>query len=249
MLNKQETLKIGKTRRLLVPQAWLILPAAEQKLHLSFSDGSDDETCELHEGGLVLLDQSLVTPLTGDISFRSLKMELFSKLLAFADGAGLVETSDEKTNRWLQFSPEYRSIWGDRKRCECWFLQQIMMPSLEFRALVPLLRKSESYWLISFLLAQSTSGNTMRTLGGNYGVSYSHFRRLCRQALGNRAKSELRNWRMAQSLLNGVEGWGSITQLAVNNGYSSPSHFSNEIKELIGVSPRKLSNILQLADK
>lgn len=70
----------------------------------------------------------------------------------------------------------------------------------------------------------------MRMLGEDYGVSYTHFRRLCSRALGGKAKSELRNWRMAQSLLNSVEGHENITQLAVNHGYSSPSHFSSEIK-------------------
>ncbi|EAA3124006.1 AraC family transcriptional regulator InvF, partial [Salmonella enterica subsp. enterica] len=162
---------------------------------------------------------------------------------------GLVDTTYAESDKWVLLSPEFRAIWQDRKRCEYWFLQQIITPSPAFNKVLALLRKSESYWLVGYLLAQSTSGNTMRMLGEDYGVSYTHFRRLCSRALGGKAKSELRNWRMAQSLLNSVEGHENITQLAVNHGYSSPSHFSSEIKELIGVSPRKLSNIIQLADK
>lgn len=162
--------------------------------------------------------------------FRPLKIEVLSKLLAFIDGAGLVDTTYAESDKWVLLSPEFRAIWQDRKRCEYWFLQQIITPSPAFNKVLALLRKSESYWLVGYLLAQSTSGNTMRMLGEDYGVSYTHFRRLCSRALGGKAKSELRNWRMAQSLLNSVEGHENITQLAVNHGYSSPSHFSSEIK-------------------
>ncbi|MGL6148964.1 MAG: helix-turn-helix domain-containing protein, partial [Plesiomonas sp.] len=78
---------------------------------------------------------------------------------------------------------------------------------------------------------------------------YSHFRRLCRHALGSAAKAELRDWRMARSLLDVVEGQENLTQVAIKHGYASSSHFSNEIRELLGVSPRGLSNIIQLASK
>lgn len=249
MLNTQEVLKEGEKRRVRSPEAWFIQTCSAQKLHMSFSEGQHNESCLIQEGALLFIEQAVVAPVSGDLVFRLLKIEVLSKLLAFIDGAGLMDTTYAEPDKWVLLSPEFRAIWQDRKRCEYWFLQQIITPSPAFNKVLALLRKSESYWLVGYLLAQSTSGNTMRMLGEDYGVSYTHFRRLCSRALGGKAKSELRNWRMAQSLLNSVEGHENITQLAVNNGYSSPSHFSNEIKELIGVSPRKLSNIIQLADK
>lgn len=108
--------------------------------------------------------------------------------------------------------------------------------------------ESESYWLVGYLLAQSTSGKFHR---------WECWRRLWRfipissfvqRALGGKAKSELRNWRMAQSLLNSVEGHENITQLAVNHGYHRLT-FSSEIKELDRRFRREISNIIQLADK
>lgn len=223
MLNTQEVLKEGEKRKIRSPEAWFIQTCSAQKLHMSFSESRHNENCLIQEGALLFCEQAVVAPVSGDLVFRPLKIEVLSKLLAFIDGAGLVDTTYAESDKWVLLSPEFRAIWQDRKRCE--------------------------YWLVGYLLAQSTSGNTMRMLGEDYGVSYTHFRRLCSRALGGKAKSELRNWRMAQSLLNSVEGHENITQLAVNHGYSSPSHFSSEIKELIGVSPRKLSNIIQLADK
>lgn len=249
MLNTQEILKEGEKRRIRNPEAWFMQTCSAQKLHMSFYGGRDNETCLIQEGAMLFIEQAIVTPVSGDLVFRPLKIEVLSKLLAFIDGTGLMDTTYAEPDKWVLLSPEFRAIWQYRKRCEYWFLQQIITPSPVFNKILTLLRKSESYWLVGYLLAQSTSGSTMRMLGEDYGVSYTHFRRLCSRALGGKAKSELRNWRMAQSLLDSVEGHENITQLAVNNGYSSPSHFSNELKELIGVSPRKLSNIIQLADK
>ncbi len=77
----------------------------------------------------------------------------------------------------------------------------------------------------------------MRMLGRDYGV-IPIFRRLCGKALGGKAKSELRNWRMA-SLLNSVEGHGNITQLALIMVTHRLHIFSKvRIKELIGAFRR-----------
>ena len=62
--------------------------------------------------------------------------------------------------------------------------------------------------------------------------------------MGAAAKSELRDWRMARSLLDVVERQGTLTEVALKHGYSSSSHFSNEIRQLFGVSPRGLTNII-----
>lgn len=68
--------------------------------------------------------------------FRPLKIEVLSKLLAFIDGAGLVDTTYAESDKWVLLSPEFRAIWQDRKRCEYWFCSKLLR----------LLRPSIRYW-------------------------------------------------------------------------------------------------------
>ncbi|OHX10893.1 transcriptional regulator InvF [Chromobacterium sphagni] len=197
---------------------------------------------------MLLLDRLELTVLSGRLSFQPLRLEALTKLLSFVDEARDAEQqADERRCALLPLRGD--EVWSDRRGCEYWFLRQVLAPEEPFSALLSLLRRSESYWLVRFLLAQSACGDKLQELGERYGVSYSHFRRLCRNALGNAAKTELRDWRMARSLLDVAEGGDSLTQVALKHGYASSSHFSNEIKGLIGVSPRGLSNIIQLATK
>lgn len=63
-----------------------------------------------------------------------------------------------------------------------------------------------------------------------YGVSYSHFRRLCSYALGGKVKTELCGWRVARAVLEIIEGNSDMTTIAHKYGYSSSSHFSAEVK-------------------
>ena len=110
--------------------------------------------------------------------------------------------------------------------------------------LASFLRRTEWYWLIRFLLNESVNNGKLHELGARYGLSYSHFRRLCRNALGNSAKSELRGWRIARALLDVVEEGQSLTQVAMRYGYASSSHLSNDIRDAFGVSPRGLWNMI-----
>lgn len=58
--------------------------------------------------------------------------------------------------------------------------------------LLPVICAAVSIISCLVLLEQSYGGEKLQDLAGRYGVSVSHFRRLCRQALGGAAKSELR---------------------------------------------------------
>ncbi|HHJ1147121.1 TPA: helix-turn-helix domain-containing protein [Proteus mirabilis] len=82
-------------------------------------------------------------------------------------------------------------------------------------------------------------------IGERYGVSGTHFRRLCKRYLGNCGKSQLRSWRAASSILTTLSTDESLTQIAVDNGFSSASHFSNEIKTLFGITPTEFRRIGQ----
>ncbi|PXX53978.1 transcriptional regulator, AraC family [Pseudomonas sp. LAMO17WK12:I10] len=132
---------------------------------------------------------------------------------------------------------------------ESWYVTQAWKNSSVYKAFSCLLRESESYRLLQFLLEHASAGEKLQDLAPVYGVSVSHFRRLCHQALGGTAKSELRDWRVAKALLSMVEGAHSLTSIAYEHGYSSSSHFSKEIRDLVGVAPSHLVDIIRLSSE
>ncbi|POB00620.1 AraC family transcriptional regulator InvF [Chromobacterium sinusclupearum] len=251
VLHFQETLGEGGKRVVTAQEVWLAHEIIGRPAVLTLVSDGIPASWEMPAGwqGLLMLDRVEVQVLAGQLTLRALKLEVLSKLLAFLDEARSLEEVDTGGGAWAALPLGDPSVCEDRKRCEYWFLSQALMPTPAFNEFLAGLRRSESYWLVRFLLAQSAGCGTLQDLGERYGVSYSHFRRLCRQALGSAAKTELRDWRMARSLLDVVEGRESLTQVALKHGYASSSHFSNEIRELLGVSPRGLSNIIQLAIK
>ncbi|OOG85018.1 AraC family transcriptional regulator [Pseudomonas sp. A25(2017)] len=135
------------------------------------------------------------------------------------------------------------------QRLERWYIGQAMSGTPAYHAVAHLLRHHESYGLVRFLLEQGTHSEKLNTLAQRYGVSVSHFRRLCRQALGSAAKPALRGWRTAQALLNMSLQDGSLTDVALEFGFASSSHFSKEIRELVGFAPSSLADITYLPGK
>lgn len=247
----QEILSDTAVRSFPAQEIWLLQndTTNEVRLDLAWSEGCESWTVPAAWQGLLLVERVELRVTGGELKMRRLKLEVLSKLLAFIDEAQNIDERDIESSPWLHVHQDDLSVWQDRQHAEAWFLLQMLKPGPEFRALLTWLRHSESYWLVRFLLEQSASCSTLQDLGERYGVSYSHFRRLCRQALGSAAKTELRDWRIARSMLDVVEGQQNLTEVALKHGYASSSHFSNEIRERFGVSPRGLSNIIQLAAK
>lgn len=248
VLKQEEILDKDAMREVVTQDVWLLHISEGDETRLDFLDENGRASWGEPGDWLLLLNRVEVRVLEGALSLYPLRFEALSKLLAFIDESRNIDEFDLPLC-WVPLKLQDVAVWQDRKRSEYWFLQQILDPSPAFNHLLALLRHSESYWLIRFLLTQSACQITLQKLGERYGVSYSHFRRLCRHALGSGAKAELRDWRMARSLLDVVERQENMTQVAIKHGYSSSSHFSNDIKELLGVSPRSLSNIINLASK
>ncbi|VVP32263.1 Invasion protein InvF [Pseudomonas fluorescens] len=126
---------------------------------------------------------------------------------------------------------------------ETWFIAQALQNGSDYQRFAEVLRAGEGYHLLGFLLEKGSSSAKLNDLASHYGVSVSHFRRLCHQALGCAAKPELREWRTAQALLTLVERAQSLTDVAMEYGYASSSHFSKDIRELVGVTPSSLIDI------
>lgn len=108
------------------------------------------------------------------------------------------------------------------------------------------LRRRESYALAGYLMQTPGEGAHLNELCETYGLSYSHFRRLCRRSLGNAIKGRLRSWRAARTVLDIIDRKQTILQIAVSNGYTSASHVSTDIKQLFGFTPRMARNAKDL---
>ncbi|ONC26353.1 hypothetical protein AQ914_04540 [Burkholderia pseudomallei] len=106
--------------------------------------------------------------------------------------------------------------------------------------LLDFMRTQEAWHLVRFLLDEHGGAKTVAALGERYGLSKAHFNRLCREVLGNGLKRELRQWRAVCAVLEMLERRDGMASVAFEHGFSSSSHFSREIKELLGVSPRYL---------
>ncbi|WP_338474472.1 helix-turn-helix domain-containing protein [Pseudomonas sp. MS646] len=170
------------------------------------------------------------------------------KLQAFFDMSDAFAAKRAEAAPWAVL-PVADDVVRSQARLERWFIEQALGGTPGYHAVAQLLRQHESYGLVRFLLEQGTRSEKLNTLAQRYGVSVSHFRRLCRQALGSAAKPALRGWRTAQALLDMSLGNGSLTDVALAFGFASSSHFSKEVRELVGFAPSSLADITYLPGK
>jgi AraC-like DNA-binding protein len=67
----------------------------------------------------------------------------------------------------------------------------------------------------------------------------SRFLHLFRQETGSPFRP-FRAWKRARRLLDQVSAKCSLTDMALDSGYSDSSHFSNSIRDSFGVKPRDM---------
>lgn len=178
-----------------------------------------------------------VTARTGAWRYQRIPLSLLAKLLAFIEaGFAMPASAGERGTVSLIEVPGGLSA----DHIERWMVERAIERDGQMAALFELLRANESYGLVRFLLAERLSFKSVTDLSRQYGVSESHFRRLCRQALGTSLKGELRRWRAAGVVLGIVDERKSLTELAIGSGFSSSSHLSKEVKDFLGISPCKI---------
>ncbi len=90
MLNTQEVLKRRRSGKSAARKHGLYRRVPRKKLHMSFSESR--RNCLIQEGAL-LLRARLLSHQYQETWFSTVKIEVLSKLLAFIDGAGLVDTT------------------------------------------------------------------------------------------------------------------------------------------------------------
>lgn len=183
----------------------------------------------------------------GDAAILRLERAGLVKLQAFVDQA--MPSAACSANQCLTSLAAPRAVLSSASALKSWYVTQVMSNSDALQAFARFLRQSESYRLVCFLLEQSAASEKLCSLARRYGVSVSHFRRLCHEALGGAAKPEMREWRTAQALLAMARGKQSLTDVALEFGFASSSHFSKEIRDLVGVTPSSLIDITRLSSK
>lgn len=126
-----------------------------------------------------------------------------------------------------------------------WFICSYLMgnTSDEFAQLLACIRRQESYFLTGYLVKNRCSNEKINTLCQTYGLSYSYFRKISKKYLGVSAKTKMCEWRLAQTILDILEGDSSITDIALKNGYSSSAHVCSTFKAVLGISPYAIRKI------
>lgn len=169
--------------------------------------------------------------------YQHVSLASFMKLCAFIDHGAGVPLSHSRERDFVTVHID-RDIGS--KDIEAWLIDAVLRGAQAVQPLLEWVRTQEPYHLVRYLLAEHTSTKTICELGERYGLSKSHFNRLCRQVLGNGVKRELRKWRAVEAVLEVFEHRDGMAAIAFEHGFSSASHFSREIKQLFGVSPRHL---------
>lgn len=196
--------------------------------------------------GLLAVAPATITLERGQLSYLTLDFTHLAKLQVFIDKSQNKE-SEHSPRRLFGYMPAALDAEPTPKDIEYWLLNHALQRTEGLAAFSDVLRQSEWYALVEFLFDayRNNSSQRLQILCLRYGLSVSHFRRLSRRALGNTAKAALRDWRLGQALLELIEGENNLTTIAMNHGYASLSHFSNEVKDVLGMSPRNLKKLLQ----
>ena len=225
----------------------------ERLLHLRVTEStvlSDSaRCCPFPAGweGLIAVSDTLKMS-GGSVQVLPLCETLLVKLQVFIDLGDALTGPRSGLATWAML-PVACDIVRSHTALERWYIAQAMGGCPDYQAFADVLRHRESYGLVRFLLEQGTRSEKLTDLARRYGVSVSHFRRLCRQALGSATKPALRSWRTARALLNMSLQDGSLTDVALEFGFASSSHFSKEIRELVGFTPSSLADITYLPGK
>ncbi|NVZ62498.1 helix-turn-helix domain-containing protein [Pseudomonas gingeri] len=192
----------------------------------------------------LLVGRAAMRVVSGGLLCESLSGTCLMKLQVFIDMGGGFAQRRPCAEPWAAL-PVTAAIAASKEGLERWYIERALRGDADYRRFAGMLRQSASYWLVQFLLEQGTASEKLIGLARRYGVSVSHFRRLCHQALGGAAKPELRDWRTAKALLRMIRGGGSLTDVALEYGYASSSHFSKEVRELLGVAPSRLLDLME----
>ncbi|WP_052738417.1 helix-turn-helix domain-containing protein [Robbsia andropogonis] len=170
----------------------------------------------------------------------SLPTTRVASLLAFVESAQCFDVShvNRAAGSEIPATLSFRiadlpSVYGfNRWLCEC-----VINDDPRIEPLRNFLRVQEAYQLVLFLLRAYDGHTSVARLAQRYGLSAVQFRRICRSIFGCGLKQRLRQWRALNALHDILSRHETLTELAYQHGFSSSSHFSQEIKFHFGARP------------
>lgn len=213
-------------------------------ISVSSRDNSDEYQIQPGSHQLLITGAGRVTSLYGEIKYCEMDCRQLAKLQAFLDLATADEIDFSHAGLSAILSAGAEQILNINN-IEYWYVNQAMTTGYQQSKFAAILRNTEWYQLVRFLLTESEvePRRRIQDLCARYGLSLAHFRRLSSYALGKTTKVELRDWRLIRALL-AFAGEGNMTAVAMDHGYASLSHFSSEVKETFGISAREMKQII-----
>lgn len=162
--------------------------------------------------------------------------EVVPRLLAFHDhAAGVVRPAPSPVQAMVQALAAGPAA---EDACRNWLLAELVSPGEGFAQWAALWARGEAYQLVRFVLANSQL--CVQQLAARYGLSPAQFRRVCLRIFGRPLKEQLRLIRASRALRLHADTGASFTDVAIETGFASPSHFCCEIKSLLGKPPRAI---------
>ncbi|BBG60759.1 helix-turn-helix domain-containing protein [Providencia rustigianii] len=121
----------------------------------------------------------------------------------------------------------------------------IIKNQIHFEQWCDVLRRYEAYGMMRFLItfAQKDKNANINQLCVRYGISASYFRQLYRENFNKTAKRKIMSVRMAHAILQLIESEDSILDVGLEAGYCSASHFTNDIKKELGLTPSEIRHL------
>nr|ELR5114519.1 helix-turn-helix domain-containing protein [Providencia stuartii] len=121
----------------------------------------------------------------------------------------------------------------------------IIQQQPQFNTWCNILRRYEAYGIMRFILsaAEKDKNANINDLCKKYGVSASYFRQLYRENFNKTAKRKIMSVRMASAILKLIESDDSILEVGLEAGYCSASHFTNDIKNELGLTPSDIRHL------
>lgn len=181
----------------------------------------------------------------GNVRLVPLDLARILRVLAFFEHCSGVHSGAASDKSMLATYRSSQPI-EQPKAAVAWLINAIATNDPQLSRFVDIWRGQEIYQLVRYVLSDEAHTN-VDMLALRYGLSVAQFRRKCRKIFDRPLKQELRILRAARALLHYPESQQSLTRVAEDNGYASPSHFCSEIKSLVGISPRVLFRAVTLA--
>ncbi|MGI3480623.1 helix-turn-helix domain-containing protein [Providencia stuartii] len=152
-----------------------------------------------------------------------------------------ITSSDNKEDEVIHLSSDIFSEYSIKNIV----IDLIIQRQPQFYSWCNILRRYEAYGIMRFLLstAEKDKNANINQLCARYGVSASYFRQLYRENFNKTAKRKIMSVRMASAILKLIESDNSILDVGLEAGYCSASHFTNDIKKELGLTPSDIRHL------